>query len=118
MIEFNTSGIPSSITSTSLNTFEKPLVRPHRINQFTSNQLALEEIAKTSNWFDQDRIDYHCHRFQDAFEKQLNIPDRKEKQTTILYLLDIIRLKYIFPYSRLLALFTYFYIVTIKNLFK
>lgn len=85
--------------------------------KFVTTQTALEELNKVSNWFEQDRIDYHTLRFKDALEKQIK-SNTNNRENTILTLLDIIRLKYIFPYSRLLSLFTYFYILTIKNLFK
>ncbi|KAG2373863.1 hypothetical protein C9374_011748 [Naegleria lovaniensis] len=103
---------PSSSSFTTTNSFRK----------FITTQTSLEEINKASHWFDQDRIDYHTLRFHDAIQKQLlnrtkNPPSEKDKKTAQ-SLLDIIRLKYIFPYSRLLGLFTYFYIVTIKNLFR
>ncbi|KAL9642988.1 hypothetical protein ABK040_010680 [Willaertia magna] len=110
MIEFTTLS-PTANNNTTQITKYKRIEHPSFSNHpYTS----LEEITSSYRWFSNQRIDYHTYRFSDALQKQLSNKNKETIQT----LLDILRLKYIFPYSRLLAIFTYFYIQTIKYLFK
>ncbi|KAF0979408.1 hypothetical protein FDP41_001751 [Naegleria fowleri] len=119
-IEFTTSNDPSSLTPSRTSPSDNHHTTiTHSFRTFITPQTSLEEIHKVSHWFDQDRIDYHTLRFHDAIQRQiLNRSASEKDKKTAQSLLDIIRLKYIFPYSRLLGLFTYFYILTIKNLFR
>jgi hypothetical protein len=87
-----------------------------------------EESLKTSeekhileyNWFHPNRISYHIYRFFHSIFGRNN--DEKEALVRgndhlklFDYLYDLIMLKYAFPYSRLLSLFTLHYIQSIKS---
>ena len=88
----------------------------------TSKQI--EQHLFEYNWFHPKRVSYHVYRFfHFLFHKEQlgnatdNLPPAAPDKLQLFdFLYDLIHMKYAFPYSRVLALFTLHYVQSIRSM--
>lgn len=68
-----------------------------------------QQQLRTLHFFAPERIAYHVHRFFNLFKSQ------NPTTTSFAELFDYLHIKYAFSYSKILALFAFHYITTIRS---